>query len=96
MVSPVLRSAGTTSSLLRYAKEICFQFTGLLEPPAPSGCMSELLAPKEVTFIENVGWFITTSEHLSAVIFSASLVSQVRQNCWLPAMRNQLTNGDCT
>jgi hypothetical protein len=35
--------------------------------------MSELLAPKEVTSTEIVGRFVTTSESLPPVIFSASL-----------------------
>jgi hypothetical protein len=70
-VTLVLRLAGTTGSLLWYAKTVGSQSTGLLEPPALFGGMSELLALKEVTSIRSVGRFLTTSESLPPVIFSS-------------------------
>jgi hypothetical protein len=50
------------------------QFPGWqLASPAPCGGMSEPLAPKEVTCVEIVGRFLTSSESLFLYIFPISL-----------------------
>jgi hypothetical protein len=72
-VTLVFRLAGTTSSLLWCAKTMGSQSTVLLEPPAPCGGMSELLAPKKVTSKDSVGRFLTTSESLPLLVSSDSL-----------------------
>jgi hypothetical protein len=89
----ILRLAGITSSLLWYAKTGC-QPTGLLEPSAHYGGMSEQLTPKEVNSIETVGRFLATSLSLPLVIFPTSLgwlilsaPQVVCQSYWLPVHR---------
>jgi hypothetical protein len=77
---------------------------------APQGGIPELLAPCwegstqrwRLCIRENsFGRFLTTDEPLPPVVFSASpgwlILSApevVCQNCWLPAEKNQLTDGD--
>jgi hypothetical protein len=47
--------------------------TGLLEPLAPCGGMSDPLAPREMTSINSKGRFLTISVPLPPLVFSASL-----------------------
>jgi hypothetical protein len=81
-VTVVLRLAGTTSSLLWYAKTIGSQSTGLLEPLAPYGGMSEPLAPREVASISSKGRFFTTGEPLSPVLSCPRLADTVSSLRW--------------
>jgi hypothetical protein len=63
--------------------------------------MPELLAPRKVTSINSKGRFLTSGEPLPLVVFSVSpgwlycqLPRVVCQNCWLPAEKDQPSNGD--
>jgi hypothetical protein len=63
--------------------------------------MPELLAPRKVTSINTKGRFLTTSESLPQLSCQLPQVGRycqlpevVCQNCWLPAQKNQLTDGD--
>jgi hypothetical protein len=81
-VTLIFRLAGNTSYLFWYAKTIGSQSTVLLVSQAPCCGTLETLVPKEVTSIESVGKFLTASESLPLVIFSASPGLLILSDLW--------------